>query len=80
MARVICYFSGWIEINPENTFIRRFEENNDLSENPILVSEELKTNPTLNSVILEQFEDASRTALDGHFEELYLKIETDDVP
>jgi hypothetical protein len=78
MARVICYFSGWFECNPETTFIRRFDENNNLSENSILMSEELKTNPRLDGVLLEQFEDASKVGLDGNFEELYLKIEKDD--
>jgi len=79
MPRIICYFSGWFEVNPDNTLIRRLGEDNvDFDVPAVTMAEELKTNPTLTDVILDQFEDASNKAFDGNFEELYLKIEKDD--
>lgn len=79
MPRIICQFSGWFEVNPEKTLVRRLGVDNvDFDVPAITLAEELKTNPTLKDVVLEQFEDASKTAFDGGFEELYLEIEKDE--
>ena len=67
--KVVCYFSGWFDVSPK-TMVTNLD--NDVTQT---LEQELESNPTLKSVILECFEDASKIATDGEFDELSLTIE-----
>lgn len=76
MKKLVCYFSGWFEIDADDVQLV------DLSTEPTVTksaAEFLNEGKDIKKLILADFEGAFRDANDGEFESLELSIEDDDV-
>ena len=69
MKKLICYFSGWFEIDVKNVDLTNPE-----TEEIKTAYEWLNKRGNIDGLILESFSNAYADSLDGEFEQLDLSI------
>jgi len=70
-VKYICYFAGWFEVDTART---NFRDHNDVVKTG---NEWLAEGKDIQELQMESFEDASSEALDGEFDELEVKMESE---
>lgn len=78
--KLVCYFSGWFEIDVADVKLIDPQMEDPATGKTVVktAAEWLAERGNIDGLILESFNDANAEATDGSFEELTLKIEKDD--
>jgi hypothetical protein len=74
MAKLVCFFSGWFEIDTNDVLLRNLDTDIVQTAQQWIESSKEPLDLT-NGFILESFNDANAAATDGLFEELTLEIQ-----
>jgi len=74
MPNVICYLSGWFEINPQVTNFMHLETGEIKT-----LSEFFEEGVGLSDLTVESIEDASKNAFDGEWDVCDISLEEDGI-